>query len=100
MASTGDGLTPETAIFALGPVDGQNFIYKYTRSGIGLMGSGKDKDGNFLDILTAVKTNKTTGEKMSTTMYFNVQHAVKKMFDPGTFDDVEKSMKSKKKSLK
>ncbi|HCZ35138.1 MAG TPA: hypothetical protein DHV26_04350 [Cytophagales bacterium] len=101
MASTGDGLSPESAIFALGPADGQNFIYKYLASDIGTMGSGRDKNGNFIDILTALIKDEKTGETKSQTMYFHVQHAVKKMFDPGELEDaMKKKKKNKKEKLK
>ncbi len=101
MASTGDGLSPESAIFSLGPADGQNFIHKSLASDIGTMGSGRDKNGNFLDILTAITTDEKTGETKSKTMYFHVQHAVKKMFDPGELENAtNKNKKGKKEKLK
>lgn len=101
MASTGDGLSPESAIFSLGPADGQNFIRKYLASGIGTMGSGRDKNGNFIDILTALIKDEKTGETKSQAMYFHVQHAVNKMFDPGELEDaMKKTKKNKKQKLK
>lgn len=80
MAASGDGLTPETAIFALGPADGQNFIRKYLSSGIGMMGSGQDENGNFLDILDRVWEDEESGEKKNQTLYFQIEHATKTMF--------------------
>ena len=101
MASTGDGLSPESAIFALGPADGQNFIRKYLASGIGTMGSGRDKYGNFIDILNALIKDEKTGESKSQTMYFHVQHAVNKMFDQGELEDaMKKTRKNRKDKLK
>jgi len=97
MASTGDGLSPESAIFSLGPADGQNFIRKYLASDIGTMGSGQDKNGNFLDILTAMTTDEKTRKIKGQTMYFHVQHAVKKMFDPEELADTMKNTKKNKK---
>lgn len=81
MAQSGDGLTPETAFFSLGPADGQNFIRKFLASSIGTMGSGRDKHGNFVDILEAVSEDEETGEKRSRDIYFQIEHASKTMFD-------------------
>jgi hypothetical protein len=80
MGRTGDGLTPETAIFSLGPTDGQNYIVKYLGGDIETMGSGTDKNGNFVDILhyTADDTPK---DAQSVAMYFQIQHAVDRMFN-------------------
>lgn len=81
MNLSGNGKSVETPTFALGPADGQEFIYKYVgpRIGgakIGTMGSGKDKNGNFLDILEVVPRN---GSKPYN-LYFIIQHAKDKMF--------------------
>lgn len=80
MASSGDGLNPETAVFALGPTDGQNFITKYLNSGIGIMGSGEDKYGNFVDILELIWKDQETGEESRINLYFQIEHATKTMF--------------------
>ncbi|HKR03639.1 MAG TPA: DUF4919 domain-containing protein [Bacteroidia bacterium] len=61
--------------FALGPADGQNFIIKTMSASIGVMGSGSDKHGNFLDILEAKFKDGT-----SQNIYFIIQHATDKMF--------------------
>lgn len=95
MARSGDGLTAETAYFSLGPVDGQNFIQKYTASGIGTMGSGSDKHGNFVDILEATWEDEESGEKKSRMLYFQIQHATSTMFG-----DLDKKSKKKKKKEK
>ncbi len=71
MAWSADGLTPETAIFTVGPADGQDFITKYLEGEIGSMGSGRDSYGNFLDILTI----KPKEKKSSYKMYFAIQPA-------------------------
>jgi len=76
MYFSGNGKTKEDPTFSLGPADGQDYIYKFVGAKIGTMGSGRDKDGNFLDILEAKFDN---GQTM--TLYFIIQHATLKMFD-------------------
>lgn len=88
MMNSGDGFTPETAFFALGPADGQNFIKKYLSGSVGSMGSGSDKHGNFVDILEIIWENQD-GEKQSKHLYFQIEHATKTMFS-GMFSDEEK----------
>lgn len=99
MEYSGDGLTTETAIFALGPADGQNYIRKHIRGGIGTMGSGRDKHGNFIDILHMTIEDKETGKSESYPMYFQIEHAIKTMFGGQTIEEPEKKKKkgSKKK---
>jgi len=80
MEKSGDGLTAETAYFALGPMDGQNFIRKYLKKDIGSMGSGADQYGNFVDMLEITKKNPETGKTERTMIYFQIQHAVERMF--------------------
>jgi hypothetical protein len=75
MAFSGDGITPETPMFALGPADGQDYIHRVLRGDIGTMGDGRDKNGNFLDILEA-----KTPDGKDVTYYFIIQHAAAKMF--------------------
>ncbi len=75
MFYSGLGKDPNQPMFALGPADGQNYILKNESASIGTMGSGTDKNGNFLDILEAKYKNGT-----SQTFYFIVQHATDKMF--------------------
>lgn len=77
MHYAGNGLDPETPVFALGPGDGQDYIHKVLSAGIGTMGSGSDKNGQFLDILEAKMKD---GQQVK--MYFIIQHAVDKMFTP------------------
>ncbi len=70
MQFSGDGLTPETAIFALGPNDGVDFIRHHIGTGIETMGSGRNRYKDFLEILGAKFRN---GE--SRTYYFVIEHA-------------------------
>ena len=81
MAQSGDGLTPETAFFSLGPADGQNFIIKYLSGDIGSMGSGRDKYGNSVDILETSWKDKESGEQKNRVLYFQIEHASKTMFE-------------------
>ena len=69
-----DGRTPETAMFAVGQYDGENFIDKYYHADLGRDGSAEDKDGNLCDKLE-MKFRKG-GEEQSVTFYFIIQHAV------------------------
>ncbi len=75
MAFSGDGKTKDTPMFALGPVDGQEYIHKVLSAEIGNMGSGRDKDGNFLDM---IQVKQEGGETYY--LYFIIQHATDKMF--------------------
>ena len=71
MAMSGSGMHPDSALFSLTPVDGQNFILKYLRADVGTMGSGTDSHGDFLDILEYISEEE--GAKLP--LYFNIQHA-------------------------
>ncbi|GAA4037205.1 hypothetical protein GCM10022409_22680 [Hymenobacter glaciei] len=73
MAASGDGLSAETAIFTIGPTDGQVFISRYRGRKLGSMGSGRDKQGNFLDILS-VQGREGSAES-GYDMYFQIQPA-------------------------
>ncbi len=75
MKSTGDGLTKETAIFALSPNDGNDFVEAFLKAKIGTKGSDSDKKGNTLYVTQA---KLPSGE--SVYYYFNVQHASKTTF--------------------
>jgi hypothetical protein len=75
MYFSGNGKAAETPTFALGPADGQDYIYKFVGADIGTMGSGSDNNGNFLDILEAKFED---GRTMN--LYFVIQHATNKMF--------------------
>ena len=107
MNFSGDGKTAETATFALGPADGQDFIYKFVGSRIGgakigTMGSGRDDSGNFLDILEVVLKDGTSPYKL----YFIIQHATDKMFSADekarmqeALDEMKKKEKKGKKKV-
>lgn len=73
MKYSGDGKTKQSPIFALGPTDGEDYVYKWVSAGIGLKDSGADQAGNALAILEIVtKVNEPYS------LYFAVQHAVTK----------------------
>jgi hypothetical protein len=81
MRFSGSGKSPDQPIFALGPTDGQDYIYKFIGSKIGgakigTMGSRSDKNGNFIDILEVVPKDGSA----SYNLYFIIQHATDKMF--------------------
>lgn len=90
MYFSGDGKTSENPSFALGPADGQDYIRKFVGAKIGTMGSGRDKTGNFLDILEA-KFN--DGQTMK--LYFIIQHATIKMFDGISIEEELNKQKKK-----
>lgn len=94
MYFSGNGTTPETPTFALGPADGQDYIRKYVRAKIGTMGSGRDKSGNFLDILEVVPKDGSA----SYSLYFIIQHATDKMFSEDELKMFDKQDKKKKKN--
>lgn len=89
MYFSGDGKTTETPTFALGPADGQDYIRKFVGEKIGVMGSGTDKNGNFLDIL---EVKFEDGQIMN--LYFIIQHATDKMFGK---KNIEEDLKGQKK---
>jgi Domain of unknown function (DUF4919) len=100
MAQSGNGLTPESAFFSLGPADGQNFIIKYLSSDIGTMGSGRDKYGNFVDILEMTWEDEENGEQQRKNLFFQIEHASKTMFGELNLDEPDKKSKKKKKKKK
>lgn len=67
---SGDG-SYNSPYFVLSPIDGQTIIKYIFGESIGIMGSGSDSNGNFLDILE-MKT-----EKESIKKYFIIEHAIK-----------------------
>lgn len=91
MDFSGDG--KDNPIFALGPADGQNYIQKYLAAKVGLMGSGRDKNGNFLGMLEAIYKD-STSEKL----YFIIQHATNKMFSEEELKMFDRKDKKKKKN--
>ena len=89
MYFSGNGTSPETPTFALGPADGQDYIRKYVGAKIGTMGSGRDKNGNFLDILEVVPKDGSA----SFNLYFIIQHATDKMFSSEDMKKMEDALK-------
>lgn len=75
MIYSGDGKSIDSPMFALNPADGQDLIRKAFGAKIGKMGSGRDKNGYFIDMLEM-----KNGEE-SETLYFIIPHATKKMFE-------------------
>lgn len=101
MSFSGTGKEPGTPVFALGPADGQDYIRKYLGSkiggaGIGNMGSGSDKDGNFLDILEVVPKDGTEAYHL----YFIIQHATNKMFSSEDIKNMKQVLKESDKAAK
>ena len=76
MYFSGNATSIDTPAFALNPGDGQDFIKKAIGGKIGKMGSGRDKDGYFIDMLELIMENEE-----SQTLYFIIPHATKKMFE-------------------
>ncbi len=94
MYFSGDGKSRETPTFALGPADGQDYIRKFIGEDIGMMGSGRDSNGNFLDML---ELKFKDGETVM--LYFIIQHATNKMFaGTGMEKKLQEQKKTKKKS--
>lgn len=71
---SGDGHTPDHAMFAIGPRDGRNFIDKYYHADLGRSGNAEDSEGNFCDMLE-IKFRKE-GKEQRMVFYFVIQHAV------------------------
>ena len=92
MYFSGNGKTKETPTFSLGPADGQDYIRKFVGAKIGKMGSGSDKNGNFLDILEAKFED---GETLI--LYFIIQHATDKLFIKKIIEEELNKPKEKKK---
>ncbi len=95
MYYSGDGKTKDAPTFALGPADGQEYIRKYMGEEIGVMGSGMDKHGNFIDIL---EVKYEDGHTMN--MYFIIQHATDKMFGGESIKEEIKEQKNSSKKKK
>lgn len=71
---SGNGHDPESAIFSIGPYDGQNFIDKYYHADLGRSGSAEDSKGNFCYQLEMLF--KRAGQKQAVVLFFAIQHAV------------------------
>ena len=76
MYYSGNAQSIKEPAFALNPSDGQDFIKKGIGANIGKMGSGRDENGDFIDMLEAKFEDGTT-----TMLYFIIPHATKKMFE-------------------
>ena len=76
--STGDGTSYQTSWFTLSPADGQWIIKLVFSQGICFMGSGRDMNGNFHDILGIKFEDSEDCNKL----YFNIQPASNRMFGP------------------
>lgn len=76
--STGDGTSYESSWFTLSPADGQWIIKLAFRQSICSMGSGRDEDGNFHDILGIQYED--SGD--CTELFFNIEPASGRMFGP------------------
>lgn len=94
MALSGTGLHPDSALFSLTPIDGQNFILKYLKADIGSMGSDTDKHGNYLDVLEYI--SEEDGAKLP--LYFNIDHASKQLKKQLREKDVKAQVQPKQKS--
>jgi len=92
--SSGDG-TIQYPIFVLSPMDGQILIRFIFGLNIGNTGSGEDEYGNFLDILEVINE-----EQGNMNMYFNIEHAVQRMFKEDLLEDFEKILKKDEKKNK
>ena len=75
---TGDGTSYESSWFTLSPLDGQWIIRLMFRKGICSMGSGRDENGNFHDILGI----ELDDEESCPELYFNIEPASNRMFGP------------------
>lgn len=73
MVLPGKGTDINNSLFALGPADGQTLIRSLWFKEIGTMGSGRDENGYFHDILEM----KFEDSDKSVTLYFNIDHAMK-----------------------
>lgn len=73
--STGTGTTYENSFFVLSPADGQWIIKLALQSEICKMGSGRDKNNLFHDIL-GIKINE---REECIDLFFNIEHATKRM---------------------
>jgi hypothetical protein len=92
MYYSGNGKETETPTFALGPTDGQDYVHKFIGAEIGTMGSGQDKNGNFLDKIEAKFEDGQT-----VMLYFIIQHATAKMFSEENLKSPDKKDKKKRK---
>ena len=76
MAYSGSGKAPDSAIFALGPIDGENFIRRYLKASTGYTDNRLDSYGNHLSVIEAKLNGKASIE-----LYFVIQHALNAMLE-------------------
>lgn len=69
-----DGLSPETAMFSIGPYDGQNFVDKYYHADPGRINTIENKAGDLCAVVEMFFKKEGVPKKMN--FYFNIQHAV------------------------
>lgn len=91
---SGDG-SIEHPYFVLSPTDGQVLIRYIFGRRIGIMGSSHDKHDYFLDMLEMVGEN---GEPKR--LYFNIDHAVEKMFTPEERESMKVGLEKREKRKK
>jgi hypothetical protein len=70
MSGTGDGKSAETAIFSLGPYDGDFYLYIHLGMNIMSTNVGNDSYGNTISILSVSQDEE---------LYFQIEHAFKSM---------------------
>ncbi|GAA5042752.1 hypothetical protein GCM10011506_45570 [Marivirga lumbricoides] len=94
--ASGNG-TIDNPFFVLSPRDGQTLITHIFGGSIGMMGSGDDPNGYFVDILEMKKEGKEPVK-----LYFNINHAIEKMFSEEDMRNIEEALKDtdKKESKK
>ena len=96
MLFSGNGKTPETAIFALGLADGERFTENAGMT-VGNKGTGENKGGVYMELIDAIKDE---GDHLN--LFFVIQHARDKENggDSEWGSDKKSSKKSKKKDKK
>lgn len=92
--SSGTG-TIENPYFVLNPMDGQILVRYIFGGSIGMMGSARDNNNNFLDMLEM----SIEGQE-PVHLYFQIDHATEKMFTPAERERMNQSFSSKKKGKK
>jgi len=95
--ASGDGQSMESSWFALSPADGQWIIRLAFHRKICFMGSGSDANGNFHDILGIAWDD---DPESCQHLYFNIEHAVKRMFGPDGLKALEENLKDNPKKSK
>ncbi len=68
-----DGHSPETAMFAIGPYDGQNFVDMYYHAELGKINTVENQNGDLCSAVEIIFKQKEQVQK--TNFYFVIQHA-------------------------